>query len=113
MTLPKWIPKWVLDILLTVLIPLAKVRGLKAVVDWMNKEYAKEPNWGGTGIIILYRVLVVNIKPLADRTDNDWDNEAVDIVIAAITESATANGVPLPDVTIKQLPAPVVNPLLP
>lgn len=107
------LPKWILDILVGILLPLAKTMGKKAVVDWGNKEYAKDPNWTGTIIIVLYRFLVVNIKPIADRTDNDWDNEAVDVVIAAIQECAAVNVVSLPDVTIKQLPAPVVNPLLP
>lgn len=98
------LPVWLQNLLIGVLLPLAKTMGKDALVAWANKLKNDDPNTYRTVIIVLYRILVVEIKPIADRTDNDWDNEANDLVISAIQKSATDNSVPLPDVTILALP---------
>lgn len=107
------LPVWLQNLLIGVLLPLAKTMGKDALVAWANKLKADDPNRYRTYLIVLYRVLVVEIKPIADRSDNDWDNEAVDLVISAIQKSATDNGVILPDVTIHAVALPPVSPAVP
>lgn len=99
------LPKWLTDIVFNILLPIAKSSGKKAVVDWLNNFKVKEPNWYATIVIVGYRMLVVHLKPIADDTKTPYDNEANDVVIDALKESAAANGVSLPDITIIPKPA--------
>lgn len=100
------LPKWLQDLVINILLPLAKSAGKQKVLEYLEKEKAAQPNWYATTVIVAYRMLVVHLKPLADDTNTPYDNEAVDVVIAALKESAAANNIPLPDVNIVSLPAP-------
>lgn len=102
------LPKWLNDLLINILLPMAKLLGKNAVVQLITGLKAKDPNWYNTVIMVGYRFLVVHLKPIADDSATPWDNEAVDLIISAIAKSATDTGTPLPDVTIipKTLPAP-------
>lgn len=100
------LPKWLQDLVINVLLPLAKVAGKQKVVEYLEQLKSSEPNWYATTIIVAYRMLVVHLKPLSDDTSTPYDNEAVDLVIAAIIQSASANNIKLPDVTIIPKPLP-------
>lgn len=102
------LPKWINDLLINIILPFAKIAGKNGIVEVLKNLKAKNENLYRTLIIVGYRALVVELKPLADDTTTPWDNEAVDLVIAALLQSATDNNVPLPDVTIIALPAPTV-----
>ena len=94
------LPKWLQDLVINVLLPLAKSAGKAKVIEYLAQEKIKQPNWYASTVIVAYRLLVVHLKPVADDTKTPYDNEAVDLVIAALKESAAANNIPLPDVTI-------------
>lgn len=103
------LPKWLTDILTTIVLPLAKLVGKNGLVGMFENMREKNLNNYTTAITVLYRVLSVHIKPLADKTATVWDNEAIEIVLAAIEKSAADHGVVLPDVTIHPaLPAPTI-----
>lgn len=105
------LPKWLNDIVINILLPFAKIAGKNGLIEVLKNLKEKNPNLYGTIVIAGYRGLVVNVKPLSDDTSTPWDNEAVDLIIAALLQSATDNNLPLPDVTIVPdpvLPAPPV-----
>lgn len=103
------LPTWLLNILTTMILPLAKLLGKNGLVEVLNNIKTKDPNWYATLIIVSYRALVVHLKPVADATPAQWDNDTVDVAIAAIKQSAEDNSVSLPDVTIVPKPAAVLD----
>lgn len=102
------LPKWLTDILTTIVLPLAKLVGKNGLVGMFENMREKNINNYITVITVLYRVLNVHIKPLADKTATVWDNEAIEIVLSAIEKSASDHGVVLPDVTIYPAPVPAL-----
>lgn len=101
------LPKWLLDIISLVLLPMAKLIGKNGLVEMFKNMKEKNINTYTTVITVGYRALKVHIKPLADTTTTVWDNEAIEIVCSAIEKSALDNGIVLPDVTIHPLLPPV------
>lgn len=101
------LPKWINDLLINIILPFAKIAGKNGLIEVLKNLKAKDPNLYTTIIIAGYRGLVVHLKPLADDTSTPWDNEAVNLVIEALVQSATENSIPLPDVTIVAVLPPV------
>lgn len=99
-----------MDILTNMILPIAKLAGKNGLIEVLKNLNTKDPNLYRSIVITGYRWLVVHLKPLADDSTTPWDNEAVDLVIEAIKQSAEDTGTPLPDVTIiaPALPAPTV-----
>lgn len=103
------LPKWLTDILTTIVLPFAKLLGKNGLVAMFQNWKEKSPNWYYTFIICGYRALKVHVVPLAEKTPTEWDDESLAIVIGAMEKSAADNNVTLPDVTIHPaLPAPIV-----
>jgi hypothetical protein len=94
------LPKWLTDVLTTIILPLAKLVGKNGLVEMFKNMKEKNINTYISVLTIGYRALKVHIKPLADTTATNWDNEAIEIVVSAIEKSAQDNDVVLPDVTI-------------
>lgn len=94
------LPAWLLSIIQTMILPLAKLLGKNGLVEVLNNQKEKNPNLYRSIIIVGYRIFKVDLKILADKTPQIWDNDAIDLVASAIEKSAADNGVPLPDVTI-------------